>query len=137
MAATQSLQQYAATHSAPGMMTPLSLRTVKRWLADDELPGAYKDERGQWQIPADAVRTPRESGQIVQLGPRDVYVPPAPPVPVNLDTFPTMLTLQEAERLLNVPWRTIAAHGDYFDVVELDRKRVPLATIKRLRGITG
>lgn len=127
----QSLQEYAATHYAPGSDKPLSERTVKRWLADDELPDATKDEQGRWRIPHDAVRTPRATGQALNM------TLMASPQKVDLDQFPTMLTLQEAERLLNVPWRTIAAHGTYFDVVELDRKRVPLATIKRLRGITG
>lgn len=44
--------QYARLHKT-------SEQTVRRWCAKGELPGARQTSRGEWEIPADAVRTSR------------------------------------------------------------------------------
>lgn len=72
-----------------------SVRVVQRYLADDELPGAKKDERGRWMIPADARRQETTSA--------DVVVPPDlnkvfaawgnAPLP---ETTSALLTLEQA-----------------------------------------
>lgn len=122
----------------------VSDRTVKRWLADEELPGAYQDERGRWMIPADATRTPRPA-DIVQL---DRPMSPHAGHPSRgelaiadvgplLDTLPSFLTLDQASGILGVSRHAIATHRDYFDVVPFGPNGslvIPLATIKRIRG---
>jgi hypothetical protein len=50
-------------------------RTVREWLANDLLPGAMKDTRGKWFIPANAVRQEKQAvatreDEPVQEGPR-------------------------------------------------------------------
>lgn len=117
-------------------------RTVKRWLAADELPGAYKDERDRWMIPVDAVRTPRPAGDVVQLQPR----PDTHPAGRELDVqravdvaaaLPSFLTVDQAAEILGISRHAIAKHREYFGVVPFGANGslvVPLATIKRIRG---
>src|SRR5690349_3270683 len=52
--ATQKLtpKQYAALHGG-------SEQTVRRWCDRGELPGARRNAKREWEIPADAVRAPR------------------------------------------------------------------------------
>lgn len=121
-------------------------RTVKRWLADGELPGAIKDERGRWLIPTEAERT---TADVVTL-PRpmtrattDVMVShpshatlAAGPGPL-LDTLPSFLTIEQTAQILGVSRHAIITHRDYFGVVPFGANGslvVPLATIKRIRG---
>lgn len=145
MIAYQTLKEYAASHYAPGSINPLSERTVKRWLTAGELPGAEKDAAGQWRIPAESVRTVKESAEVVPLAGRHGTVAPvmAATAP-DWDMLPTFLTLEQASQLLSpVTPRGIAANADYFGAVMLTiegghghaRLMVPLATIKRLRGL--
>ncbi|MBD3941968.1 hypothetical protein IF188_09700 [Microbacterium sp. NEAU-LLC] len=116
-------------------------RTVKRWLEDDELPGAYKDDRGRWMIPVGAERTPRPAGDVVQLQPQqsiehlvDTGVRRAIDAAAALPSF---LTLDQAAEILGISRHAIATHRDYFGVVPFGANGslvVPLATIKRIRG---
>jgi len=143
MSATQTLQQYAATHSAAGSTKPLSERTVKRWLAEGELPGAHQDERGRWQIPADAVRTPRMAGQVVSMTARqsdNIVSAVGSPTPeqLNYNVLPTFLSLEQAAFLLDLPLGTLQnkTNRRYFRVRKLGGKlRMPLSRVKKLRGI--
>jgi hypothetical protein len=139
MSETQTLQEYAAaTNTHP--------RTVKRWLADDLLPGAHKDPvTGLWAIPAGARRTPPQQVTLPRREPA-AQVEHVQPVPtgINWDSMPTFLTLPQAARLMHpITERAIANNPDYFGVVELTiegssghaRKMVPLRTLKKLRGV--
>lgn len=137
----QSLQEYATTHS-------LSERTVKRWLADEELPGQYKDEQGRWKIPHDAVRSPRMAGQVVAMTTRPVtqaLSPMTAGLPPELtreviDRLPTFLTLDQAAYLLDISRSTLANPHNrrYFRVRKVGHGlMMPLSRIKKLRGLTG
>lgn len=120
----------------------ISERTVKRWLADHELPGAYQDARGRWMIPADAERQPR-TGDVVQLQPPaaaggDLAVQVAEQLTLLLDTLPSFLPIPDAAAILGISEETIRSHPEDFDVRPYGpgsyRTSVPLATIKRIRG---
>lgn len=125
----------------------VSERTVKRWLADDELPGAYQDERGRWMIPADAARTPKPadivqldrpmSGRAAHPSQGELALSVAQALDAALDTLPSFLALDVAASVLGISRHAIATHRDYFDVVPFGPNGslvVPLATIKRIRG---
>lgn len=105
-------------------------RTIRRWLAADELPGAFQDDQGRWSIPADAERTVT-SGEVVTMT-RQVTTPDIGP-----DAMPSFLTIEQAAQLLGISSYAIATHREYFDVVPFGANGsfvVPLATIKRIRG---
>ena len=122
-----------------------SERTVKRWLADDELPGAIKDERGRWMIPSDAVRVPKVA-DVVAMPARpmtpshDVMAShPSQARALNYDAMPSFLTIDQAAQLLGISRHAITTPRgrDYFDVVPFGPNGslvVPLATIKKIRG---
>jgi hypothetical protein len=119
--------QYAAA-------VDVSERTVKRWLQDHELPGAAKDERGRWMIPAEAERRTR-AGDLVPMSRPTTR--PTTDVSQTVDALPSFLTLDEAAQILGISRHAIATHRDYFDVVPFGANGslvVPLATIKRIRG---
>lgn len=110
-------------------------RTVKRWLAAGELPGAQKDEQGRWLIPADADRT-EASGQLVALEQTRQLVEQLP-APRSLDELPSFLSIELAARILDISQHAITTHRDYFGVVPFGPNGslvVPLATIKKIRG---
>ena len=147
-----SLTGYAATHYAPGSEKPLSDRTVKRWLADDELPGAYQNERGHWMIPVNAERVPRTAGKVVAMTQRPVVSAVAHEAPAMtkdlppelaaeyINRLPTFLTIPQAAYLLGVSEGTIRGKSNrrYFRVRKVDRHlMIPLARIKKLRGVAG
>lgn len=115
-------------------------RTVKRWLADGELPGAYQDERGRWMIPVDAERT--ASNDLVTL-PRPMTRPMTVEISHGhaplIDTLPSFLSIDEASAVLGISRHAILTPRgrDYFDVVPFGANGslvIPLATIKRIRG---
>lgn len=138
------------------------IRTVKRWLADRLLPGVYQKESGEWMIPADAKRMPKDPSPgdvMLHLGGRPAaaqleqsWTPPAAhhqtldQVIANLDT---LLDLEQAYTVLNhgrpeddpIVTRNYL-HSDEamaeLGIIKMGRKRLmPLATIKRLRGMTS
>ena len=115
-------------------------RTVKRWLADGELPGAHQDERGRWLIPAGAERT--VSGELVTLE-RPMTRPMTEVVTSHpagmIDTAPSFLTIEQAAHVLGISRHAILTPRgrDYFDVVPFGVNGslvITLATIKRIRG---
>lgn len=132
-----SAAQYATANK-------IAVRTVKRWLADDELPGAIKDERGRWLIPTEAERTTaavvtlprpmtRPTTDIMLSHPSHAMLATGP----TLDALPSFLTIEQAAQILGVSRHAITTHRDYFDVVPFGANGslvVPLATIKRIRG---
>ena len=149
-------------------------RTVKRWLADHELPGAYQDNNGRWLIPASAVRTPhvepangagtvltlnghRQDGPSVHVAEgRAVLSWPQEQQPVEhatlvdaqVERLPTLMTLDEALAVLNygrpeddplVTRHGLINNAEFFGVVKvgaMGKYLMPLATIKKLRGLT-
>jgi hypothetical protein len=130
-------------------------RTVKRWLADGELPGARQDPiDGHWMIPADAVRSPKTlatASNVMTLPPAQ-YTAPVRDIPAAVpstpqghtsafpswDVLPTTLTVEQAAALMGVTEHAIASNQDYYGVIKHGKKGamlVPLATVKRLRGL--
>jgi hypothetical protein len=129
------IAQWAQRHRNPDTGRPFSDRQVKRWLADDELPGAVKDESGRWLIPADATRRPQLRPLPTSSTPSTLARVDARPVP--LDALPSFLTVEQASLVLGISRYAIESHRDYFDVVPFGAHGshvVPLATIKRIRG---
>lgn len=55
-----------------------SERQVRRWLADDALPGAYKDRDGQWRIPAGAMERRAPDGALNRGAPQTALAAPVP-----------------------------------------------------------
>ena len=116
----------------------ISTKTVNRMI--ERLPGAEKDERGRWLIPADA----SPSGDLVALpspptSPRtDILSHPSQAIrTLNYDAMPSFLTIDQAAQLLGISRHAITQHREYFDVVPFGANGslvVPLATIKRIRG---
>ena len=124
--------------------TGVTERTVRRWLAAGELPGA-RMIAGAWAIPADAKRTPpKPTGEVVTLTRQETgHHPAGTQRPAfDLDQLPSFLTLEQAAHLLSsadlkISPYAIAKNRDYFDVVPFGPNGslvVPLATIKRIRG---
>ena len=115
----------------------MSLRNVKRWLEDGELPGAFKDERGWWMIPADAERS-AVANDVVAISPRTRPTTQAVSHPAGMiDAMPSFLTIEQAAQVLGISRHAIATHREYFGVVPFGANGslvVPLATIKRIRG---
>lgn len=137
-----SLAQYSELHGVTD-------RTVKRWLAGNELPGAYKDGRGAWQIPKDAVRTiPDESAQQGMVpAPRaevtptqyDAPAPVAPAIPAGR----TFFTAAEAAALMSCPELVISEyavkkHREYYHAIDSGPNGaiiVPAYRLLQLKGI--
>lgn len=113
-----------------------SERTVKRWLADGELPGATKDERGRWLIPADTTRTP--GADVVPLAPRHMTRPMTTQQPgPELDALPSFLSIDQAAHILGITAYAIRKHREYFDAQPFGPNGalvIPLATIRKVRG---
>lgn len=123
---------WLATAEGYAQAQGITVRTVKRWLAAGELPGATKDELGRWMIPNDAQRT---TGELVTM--ENAMTRPMTSQPVTLDALPSFLTVDEAAQILGISRHAIATHREYFDVVPFGPHGslvVPLATIKRIRG---
>lgn len=114
-------------------------RTLKRRLAAGDIDGAHKDERGRWLIPV----TPERARAAVAKP-----IPPALPVTAgpgfDYDNLPTLLTLEQAALVLAPATKAgIGLNPEVFGVIEViiegsgghKRKMIPLATVKRLRGL--
>jgi len=143
-----SLSQYATAHN-------VSTRTVKRWLADEELPGAEKDQfTNEWRIPAHATRTLRPrteeprppAGTAVDQhlfpGRSQIQAVPElaglePSLRDDLDDEPAYLTIDEASRYLGIPQAQILKDPEKF---ELDRVgtngsyRLPQRVVRKIAG---
>ncbi len=119
-------------------------RTVRRWLAADELPDARKLD-GAWTIPLDARRVPKTAADVVTL-PRQVTPTPDNAIdtldrvlPRILDAAPSFLSIDEAAQLLGISRHAILTPRgrDYFGVVPFGPNGshvIPLAKIKEIRG---
>ena len=149
-----SVAEYA---SAKGVST----RSVKRWLADGELPAAEKDAfTGQWRIPRDAARQQQavaadvakpvnHSELLGQLGvatmPGAEVLPwqpmPAPVEPTlreRLDDETGYLTIEEAAEYLGIPQAQIRANAERFGLEAVGvngSMRVPQRIIRRVMGV--
>ena len=127
----------------------VNARTVKRWLASDELPGAIKDPfTGAWRIPATATRMVQartdgpaggfgsemavhdaataaagglDAGALVQLmAAMNANRAEAEPTRLDdLEELPAMLTVAQAAEFLGVPQAQILAHRDVFKVMDV------------------
>lgn len=139
----------------------VSTRSVKRWLADGELPAAEKDVfTGQWRIPRDAARQVQavaadvakpvnHSELLGQLGvatmPGAEVLPwqpmPAPVEPTlreRLDDETGYLTIEEAAEYLGIPQAQIRANADRFGLEAVGvngSMRVPQRIIRRVMGV--
>lgn len=109
-------------------------RTVRRWLAAGDLPGARKDRGGQWMIPADAVYTPGAGAALALVEPE--------PEPVSLagelDALPALLALVDASRLLGVTEYAIRRNREFFGAVRLGPRGslvVPASVVRELAGL--
>lgn len=97
-----------------------SERTVKRWLAADEIPGAQRDPSGRWLIPADAERVPTPAGVVQML--RDtnsaVDVRQLPTPAEIVEQLPALVPVgEDLARLLGIPETAIRRnHDDYFQL---------------------
>jgi hypothetical protein len=115
-----------------------NIRTVKRYLEDGERPGAVKDERGRWMIPANARRTEGAGELVTMTRPRTSPTTEMTSHPAGMiDAMPSFLTIDQAAQILGISRHAIATHREYFDVVPFGPNGslvIPLATIKRIRG---
>lgn len=118
-------QEFAQLHN-------VTERTVKRWLGDDLVSGAYKDPRGRWQIPHDAPRP-----DVNEIASSRIVAVPEPAPALSYEHAPSFLPVDEAARALGISAHAIREHRTYFDVVPFGSNGslvVPLATIRRIRG---
>lgn len=139
----------------------VSTRSVKRWLADGELPAAEKDAfTGQWRIPrtaarqvqavaADVGKPVNHSELLGQLGvatmPGAEVLPwqamPEPAEPTlreRLDDETGYLTIEEAAEYLGIPQAQIRANADRFGLEPVGvngSMRVPQRIIRRVMGV--
>jgi hypothetical protein len=150
-----SVAEYA---SAKGVST----RSVKRWLADDQLPGAEKDPfTGEWRIPRHAVRQlqatsaeqakPGDHSEVSRallagLGNGAEILPwGAPPAPApeptlreRLDDETGYLSIEEAAEYLGIPQAQIRGNAERFGLEPVGTNgsmRVPQRIIRRVMGV--
>jgi hypothetical protein len=128
-------------------------RTVERWLAAGELPGADK-VNGRWHIPADTARqiklngnshtpTPDMSADMTPTRRSDVGVSvPGVTLAEALDKLPAFLTLAQASRLLGVSPLRITENPDRFEAERVGRLgsggrslMVPARVVRQIAGI--
>lgn len=125
----------------------VSHRTIKRWLKNGELPGAYQDDKGWWLVPANAVHEPKaivpatpspaQPGTAVALSTPLTSEVAIELLPEMINRLPTLLTLDQAAYLLNIPKSSIVHDRKYFRVRKINRRLVmPLSRIKKLRGVS-
>lgn len=146
---TLSLSQYAVAHG-------VSTRTVKRWLADGELPGAEKDKfTEQWRIPANATRQLRPKGEGSTAAPGTVVeqhlfrgrgeIQPVPQLQQqlepslrdDLDDEPGFLRLEEAARYLGIPQAQILQQAERFELEKVGTNgsyRMPQRVVREIAG---
>lgn len=143
-----SLSQYATAHN-------VSTRTVKRWLADDELPGAEKDPfTNEWRIPAHATRQlkprteePRPpTGTAVeqhifhgrsQIQPVPELAGLEPSLRDDLDDETAYLSIDEASRYLGIPQAQIRQNAERFQLEPVGTNgsmRVPQRVVREIAG---
>jgi hypothetical protein len=128
-------------------MNYVDTRTVQRWCAKGEVPGAVKLPDGGWQIPADAMRikplpgtdtaTRRDNvADVADTTTRrdDVGVTLA----ATLSLWPAFLTLEQASRVLGIPQSAIRRGRDRFEVEPVGENgalMVPQRVVREIAGI--
>lgn len=138
-------------------------RTIKTWLANEELPGAAKDPfTSEWRIPRDTIRQKKatETNGVATTTPAAQFpwhagaeiipfpqqLEPAEPTRLeNLDEESTFLRIEEAAYYLGIPQERILENEEAFEVMYVGRKRraedergapmVPKRVIRRLEGL--
>jgi hypothetical protein len=89
-----------------------SERQVRRWLAENALPGAYKDHDGQWRIPASAMERRDGSGALVgHTGPQTALAAPVA-APAPQDPLGHLVPLDEAARRLETSALQVQRMGE-------------------------
>jgi len=118
-----------------------SERSVRRWLAEGELPAA-RQVAGRWEIPADAVRVQRLDGRALEGALRTsgelVEVPTTTSLVGALQVLPVMLDVETAAQLLGVSAYAVRQHAD-----ELGGRRwgpngalvIPQSALRELAGL--
>lgn len=134
-------------------------RTVKRWLANDELPDASKDPfNSEWRIPPTAHRVMRAPADVLPFGGAEQPQPwtgemvlhqqalPAqerePSRLEDLAEEPTFLPVHDAAIYLGIPQAQILDNPETFEVMYLGVKgkggkptpRVPKRVIRQFEG---
>jgi len=150
-----NLEQYRAAVGAASGGNPPSERTVRRWIADDRMPGLELAADGSWLIPADA--EPGAKGAHPRPQQRSSHVAPSqavdrvtaaaparrpavPTLPALLAEQPAYLDLDTASQLLGIPVRAIRRNRDHFGAVPFgDRGRlvVPQSVVRAIAGVTA
>lgn len=153
---TMSLNEYAES-------VGVHPRTVKRWLANDEVPAAFRDPFSKdWRFPPNAMRVQRaddaapssfevavSGANAGQLLPPAQWFPHPGEVIENeptrlemLDEENAFLTVERAARFLGLPQDLIRESPELFDAVAVGRKgpggtralMVPKAAIRKFEG---
>lgn len=148
--AVLSLSQYAAANN-------VSERTVKRWLANKELPDAEKDQyTGEWRIPAHAARVqrpraeganpPSEIGSAVathlfngrgEIQPMPELRASDPSLREELDDEPGFLPLDVASSYLGIPKAQILQNPERFGLERVGTNgsyRLPQRVVREIAG---
>jgi hypothetical protein len=123
-------------------------RTVQRWCAAGEVPGAVKLPDGGWHIPPDAMRIKPLPGTDVAATRRDDVGAVAADTTTRRDdvgdtlagalsVLPAFLTLQQASRLLGIPVVRIEEDPDRFEAERVDDRRRYMVPARVVRSIAG
>jgi hypothetical protein len=169
MSETEDAQVHVI-HSANGWLTPeqyaeqqdKTLRTVRRWLADEEVPGAWQDPiTKKWNIPAGAERVVSEVPKDLRPRPVQYVMPPAGEQPGNglvlheqsrqleptllereptrledLEEESTFLSIAAAAEYLGIPQESILEQPDVFGVMPVGRKLPDGTRVKKVPKAT-
>jgi plasmid maintenance system antidote protein VapI len=131
-------------------------RTVKRWLANEELPAAFRDPFSkEWRFPPNTMRVQRatDDSQQVAVSPanagQQMLLPPQwfphpgevhedePTRLEMLDEESAFLTVERAAKFLGVPQAQIRANAETFNLMPVGINgslMVPKSTIRRFEG---
>lgn len=119
-------------------------RTLRRWLAADELPGARLID-GAWAIPINATRTPAPKGAVVTLTPDRTpdttpvtYARISPPTADELvDQLPGYVELDAAAQLLGIPSGALRRNRDHFQLQPFGAHGALVMPRHRIKEILG
>jgi len=136
-AATVTIPEYAAMQTPP-----VTERTVRRWLKDDEIrPAPIQDNRGKWWIEATAIRRPRDLDTIApSSGGALATTSKHDTIHAILDRETAYLDVATAARLMGVNEGIIRKHWRDLDGRDWGGESgqaivIPQSTIRRILGI--
>jgi len=131
----------------------IAFRSVTRYLAAEELPGAAQDGAGKWLIPADTERAQHkelvvrqgaevqvhsvQGGASTPLGTMKDYSK-MPTLEQALDHQTAYVSIEEASRLLGITEYAIRSHPEEYGIVPRGRHGavvVPQAVIRTIAGL--